>query len=202
MRLPGLKKWRVQRGLTQDQLAKLVGVGRNYVQRIEQGRRGCNPQVAHAMAEVLEVNLEALRADSAPGEDTGEDGDVRVRRGRPPVVVSPQRSLHRSYLEVLLQREVGSAYSALDEREFESRCARLSLDELLEVVSRRGRERGVLKEVLAGTYRLHPEVLAFLEELVRVQPDEDIRILAARRTREDSGEGREKLARAMLELLL
>src|SRR5215203_7001040 len=92
LRLSGLKKWRERRGLSEGQLAKLVGVPRHYVQRIEQGRRGCNPRVAQKMAEELEVDLEELRASLAPEEeDTGTEGDVRVRRGRPPVVV-PRRS--------------------------------------------------------------------------------------------------------------
>jgi DNA-binding XRE family transcriptional regulator len=57
LRLSGLKKWRVRRGLSQGQLAKLVGVPRHYVQRIEQGRRGCNPWVAQKMADELGVDL-------------------------------------------------------------------------------------------------------------------------------------------------
>jgi hypothetical protein len=38
-----------------------------------------------------------------------------------------------------------SAYSALEEREFEGRCMRLSLEELLEIISRRRLERKLLK---------------------------------------------------------
>ncbi len=79
LRLSGLKHWRERRGLSQGQLAKLVGVPRHYVQRIEQGRRGCNPWVAQKMAEELEVDLEGLRASPpAPEVDTGAVGDVRV----------------------------------------------------------------------------------------------------------------------------
>ena len=200
LRLSGLKQWRERRGLSQGQLAKLVGVPRHYVQRIEQGRRGCNPWVAQKMAEELEVDLEELRASLAPQEDTGGEGDVRVRRGRPPVVI-PRRSVHRAYLKVLLDREVGSAYSALEEREFESWYMRLSPEELLEIISRRQLERELLKEVLTYTARLHPEVRTFLEELVREHPGEDLRILAARRAQEHSEEGRERLSRAMRRLL-
>jgi hypothetical protein len=46
---------------------------------------------------------------------------------------------------VLLEREVDSAYSALEEREFEGRCMRLSPEELLEIISRRRLERKLLK---------------------------------------------------------
>jgi hypothetical protein len=148
------------------------------------------------MAEVLDVDLEGLRARSAPEEGTGAEGDVLVRRGRPPVLI-PQRSLHRAYIKVLLEREVGSAYSALEEREFESCCMKLSPEELLEIISRRGLERELLKEVLTDTSWLHPEVRTFLEELVREHPGEDLRILAARRAQEHSQEERERLSRAM-----
>jgi transcriptional regulator with XRE-family HTH domain len=187
LRLSGLKQWRVRRGPSQGQLAKLVGVPRHYVQRIEQGRRGCNPWVAQKMAEELEVDLEGLRASSAPEVDTGVEGDVLLRRGRFPVVM-PRRSLHRAYLKVLLDREVGSAYSALEEREFESWCMRLSLEELLDIISRRKLERELLKEVLTNTASVHPEVRTFLEELVREHPGEDVRILAAKRHQERSQE--------------
>ena len=47
---------------------------------------------------------------------------------------------------MLLEREVGSASSALEEREFESRCMGLSVEELLEIISSRERERELLKE--------------------------------------------------------
>jgi transcriptional regulator with XRE-family HTH domain len=200
--LSGLKGWRERRGLSQGQLAKLVGVPRHYVQRIEQGRRGCNPWVAQKMAEELKVDLEELRAGSALEEgEKGTEGGVRTRRGEPPPPEPRRSSLHRAYLEVLLEREVGSAYSALEESEFESWCMGLSVEELLEIISRRGLERELLKEVLTHTARLHPEVRTFLEELVREHPGEDVRILAARRNQEHSQEARERLSRAMRGLL-
>jgi transcriptional regulator with XRE-family HTH domain len=202
LRLSGLKKWREHRGLSQGQLAMLVDVSRYYVQRIEEGRQGCNPWVAQKMAEELEVDLEGLRARSAPEEGMGAEGEVLARRGRPPVLILQRGSVHRAYLKVLLEREVGSAYSALEEGEFESWCMKLSPEELLEIISRRHRERKLLKEVLTDTARLHPEVRAFLEELVREQPGEDVRILEARRKQEHSEEERERLARAMRGLLL
>ncbi len=54
--------------------------------------------------------------------------------------------------------------------------------------------------MLAGA-ELHPQVRLFFEELVRERPDEDIRVLATRRSRERSEEGRERLTQAMRELL-
>jgi hypothetical protein len=154
------------------------------------------------MAEELEVDLEELRAGSAPEEgEKGTEGGLRARRGGPSVEEPRRSSLHRAYLEVLLEREVGSAYSALEEREFESRCVGLSVEELLEIISSRERERELLKEVLTDTDPLHPDVRAFLEELVREQPGEDLRILAARRSQEPSEKERQRLTRAMRGLL-
>ncbi len=49
--------------------------------------------------------------------------------------------------------------------------------------------------------KLHPQVRLVLDELVRERPDEDIRVLATRRSRERSEEGRESLTRAMREFL-
>jgi hypothetical protein len=48
---------------------------------------------------------------------------------------------------------------------------------------------------------LHPEVRLFLEEVLGGYPEQDIRLLAAARSRERSEEGREELTRAMRELL-
>jgi hypothetical protein len=73
---------------------------------------------------------------------------------------------------------------------------KLSPEELLEIISRRALERVLLKDVLKDTAGLRPEVHAFLEELVREQPGEELRILAARRVQEYSQEGRERLTRA------
>jgi hypothetical protein len=56
--------------------------------------------------------------------------------------------VHLAYLGVLLEREVGSSYSALDEGEFEALCEGLSSEELVEVISSRARERKLLGEVL------------------------------------------------------
>ena len=79
---------------------------------------------------------------------------------------------------------------------------RLSVEDMLGIVSSRERKREVLREVLKDAARLHPDVRAFLEELVREQPGQDLRILAARLTQEHSSqEGRGAFARAMRRLL-
>ncbi len=179
--LPGLKLWRIRRGLTQQQLADRVGARLQYVWRVEQGR-GCNRAVAKKMAEALGVDLDELRAESG-GEDPGT------------------RYLHKAYLKVILNREVGSAYSVLDEREFESHIRTLPVEEVMEIFSRRRRELEFVKEELASGADLHPQVRHFLEELVRERPAQDIRVLAMRRAWEPSEEGHERLTQAMRELL-
>ena len=48
---------------------------------------------------------------------------------------------------------------------------------------------------------LHPQVRLTLEERERERSVDDIRVLATRRSRESTEEGREKLTRAMREFL-
>jgi transcriptional regulator with XRE-family HTH domain len=202
LKLPGLKLWRVRSGLTQRELAERVGVPLHYVQRAEQGRRGCNPEVARKMADALGVDLQELRA--AP--DEGEIAAVEEARvdsgGKPPQPhLGSPRYLHQAYLKVILNREVGSAYSVLDEREFESHIRSLPVEEVMEIFSRRRRELEFVKEELASEAELHPQVHLFLEELVRERPAQDIRVLAMRRAWEPSEEGHERLTQAMRELV-
>ncbi len=182
MLLPGLKRWRIRRGLTQQQLADRVGARLQYISRVEQGR-GCNRAMAKKMAEALGVDLDELRSESGGGEDPGT------------------RYLHKGYLELLLERVVGSAYAVLDEREFESHIRSLPVEEVMEIFSRRRRELEFVKEELASEAELHPQVHLFLEELVRERPAQDLRVLTMRRAWEPSEEGHERLTQAMRELL-
>jgi transcriptional regulator with XRE-family HTH domain len=200
LKLPALKQWRASRGLSQSELAKRVDVPLHYVQRVEEGRRGCNPFVARKMAEVLEVNLEELRAPPVT-KAAGTEGVHQGPGGPSSSKTSYAGYLHRAYLKLLLEREVGSAYVALNERDFERQSESLSVEELVEVISRRRRELEFLEGVLTDTAELHPQVRIFFEELVRERPDEDIRVLAAARRREHSQESRERLTLAMREFL-
>ncbi len=120
-KLPGLKLRRVRSGLTQRELAYRVGVPLHYVQRVEQGKRGCNPQVAQKMADALEVDLRELLAEPDEEEITAAAQEARPDSsgGEPPSAwLGSPRYLRQAYLKVLLEREFGSAYSVLDEREF------------------------------------------------------------------------------------
>jgi transcriptional regulator with XRE-family HTH domain len=200
LKLPGLKRWRASRGLSQSELSERVDVPLDYVQRIEQGRRGCNPWVARKMADALEVDLQELRAGS---DERGADAHEASPSsgGEPPPRLTSPRFLHKAYVKLLLKREVGSAYVVLDERQFESLIKLLSVEEVVEVISKRRRELEFVEGLLASDDELHPQVHLFLEELVRERPGEDIRVLAARRTREPSEEGRQRLTQAMRGLL-
>ena len=178
--MPGLKQWRIRRGISQQELATRVGARLQYISRVEQRRMSCALEVAQKIAKVLEVDLEELRAGPAAGT----------------------RYLHKAYLKMFLGREVGSAYSVMGEEELEKHCKALSWEEVLEVVNARKREVAfVREELLEGEEDLHRQVRSFLEGVVRTYPDRDIRVLAAMRNREDSEEGRERLTRAMREFL-
>jgi hypothetical protein len=71
---------------------------------------------------------------------------------------------------------------------------------VLEVASSRQREVESLKEVRKVAVP-HPEVLLFFEEVLGAYPDQNIRLLAAARSKERSEKGREELTSAMRELL-
>ena len=185
LRLPGLKYWRLRRGLTQVWLADRADTDQKYISRIEAGVRGCNPNMAQKLAEVLEVDLKALRTKTEPEP-------VRLR--------SVYRRVHRTYLKIILERAVGSAYTALGERGLELHCNKLPWEGVLEVISKRKREAEVIREILRDA-NLSKEVRRFLEAALSGYPNQDIRILAVTRSREGSEKGREELNRARQELL-
>jgi transcriptional regulator with XRE-family HTH domain len=109
VKLPGLREWRMRRGLNQTELAQMAGVAQIYLTGIETGRRGCNPEVAQKLAEILDVNLQMLRGKAGKGAPA-----PKVAPSRPPL--SPEvasRYIHRAYLKYILTREVGTSYSTL-----------------------------------------------------------------------------------------
>jgi transcriptional regulator with XRE-family HTH domain len=197
--LPGLKRWRLRRGLSQTELARRAELKDGYIARIESGRRGCNPETAQLLADLLEADLRDLRTnhDDAPEE------------GAPPKPARPRiayRRVHQAYLKIILEGAVGSAYAAMEEWEIEKRCERGTWGEVLDAVRARGREIGYLKRFLEeeGVLRnpeLPEDVRSFLKVAIEGRPDLDIRLLAMARRREPSEEGREALTEAMRELL-
>ena len=197
--LPGLKHWRLRRELSQKELARRAGLAYDYIYRIESGRRGCNPETAQLLADLLQVDLEDLRRRR---EDALE-GKAPPKPSRRSI---PYRNVHQAYLRIILKRAVGSAYAAMDEWAMEKHCEKRSWQEVLEALRARKREleflKGVLEDggVLADS-DLPEEVRSFLESVLESYPDLDIRVLAVARRREPTEEGHEALTKAMRDLL-
>ena len=183
--LPGLKHWRLQRGLSQAQLARRADLTVDYLSKVESGRRGCNPSIAQHLADLLNVDLLDLRRKY----DGAEEQQKVSRLARPARVRIAHRQVHQVYLKILLLRAVGSAYTAMDESAMEKHCEKSSWGEVLEAVRARKREieflGGVLEEgeVLQDS-DLPEEVRSFLESVLESYPDRDIRLPAEARRRE------------------
>jgi transcriptional regulator with XRE-family HTH domain len=77
-----LRRIRVARGVSQEQLAVDAGVDRTYVGRIERGME--NPTVANLdkLAEALDVHISALFMKPKPGERRAKP----LQPGRKPII--------------------------------------------------------------------------------------------------------------------
>jgi len=197
--LPALKYWRKRRGIGQAELARRAGLRSEYVFRVENGRRGCNPETARLLADLLGVELQALRRKP-------EDALDAMPLPEPAHPVVAYLHVHQAYLRIILEGAVGSAYAAMGERELEKRCEGGTWEEAIEIVRARKREIGYLRDAMGvGEVLRDPDltedVRSFLESVLESFPDLDIRLLAAARGRETSQEGREALAEAMRDLL-
>jgi hypothetical protein len=168
-----------------------MGIKQQYLSKVEPGIRGCDRWLAQKLAEALAVGLRELQTELKLEAVVSGSGDPR-RIGN--------RSLHLAYLQLLLTQKADSAYVALSEEELEEHCESLSWEGVLEVVSSRRREVEFLEEVLRGAVP-HPEMRLYFEEVLGAYPEQDIRLLAAARSKEPSEKGREELASAMRELL-
>ena len=196
-RLPGLKHWRLRRGLRQKDLANRTDQAQTHLSKIESGQRGCNPALAQRLAEVLEVDLEDLRTKY----DDAEEAQEASKHMRPRIAY---RQVHGAYLRMLLLRAVGSAYAAMEEGELVKHCEQSLWEEVIEVVRARKREIEFLKELIEdaeATAGLPEQVRLFLDGTLEGYPDLDIRLLAATRRQERSEEGHEALTKAMRDLL-
>jgi len=200
--LPGLKHWRLRRRLNQKELARRAGLANDYISRIELGRRGCNPETAQLLADVLQVDLEDLRRrreDALEGKAPPKPSRTRI----------PYRNVHQAYLRLILKEAVGSAYAAMDEWEIEEHCEEGTWEDTLEAIRARKREIEFLREALedGGALRdpdLPEDVRTFLDSVLGSLgsfPDLDIHLLAMARRREPTEEGHEALTKAMRELL-
>ena len=199
MPLPGLKHWRLRKRLSQKELARRAGLTSHHLYKIETGKRGCNPETAQLLADVLQVDLEDLRRrreDALDGKAPPKPSRARI----------PYRNVHQAYLRLILKGAVGSAYAAMDEWEIEEYCEEGTWEDAIEAVRARKREIEFLGEALeaGGALRdpdLPEDVRTFLESVLKSFPDLDIHLLAMARRREPSEEGHEALTKAMRALL-
>jgi transcriptional regulator with XRE-family HTH domain len=200
--LPGLKHWRLRRGLSQAKLARRADLTVDYVSKVESSRRGCNPTIAQHLADLLNVDLLDLRRKY----DGAEEQQKVSRLARPARVRIAHRQVHQVYLKILLAEGVGSAYAAMDEWEIVKHCEESTWEDVLETVWARKREIEYLGEMFE--YRkvlqepdLPEEVRSFLEAVLESYPGQDLYLLALARRRETSEEGHEALTKAMRDLL-
>jgi transcriptional regulator with XRE-family HTH domain len=201
--LPGLKRWRLLRGLSQRDLALRAEVSQDHLWKIESGRRGCNPAVAQHLADLLKVDLLDLRRHY---DDDAEEEQALMRPASSARPRLAYRQVHQAYLKIFLLQAVGSAYSAMEEWAIEKHCEQSSWEEVLEAVRSRKREIEFLEGVLedGGVLEdstLPKEVRSYLEAVLKSYPDLDIRLLALARGREPTEEGYEALTKAMRDLL-
>jgi len=76
----GLRRTRIRRGLTQSQLAELVGIHRNSVQNLERGiTRKVAPVLAAALAKALDATVEELELRIRPAAPAS----IRMRQLTP-----------------------------------------------------------------------------------------------------------------------
>ena len=197
--LPGLKHWRMRKGISQAELARRADLSSDYLFKVESGRRACRPEAAELLADLLGVRLVALRRK--PG--AAFDMETPPKPDRPRVAY---RHVHQDYLRIILEGAVGSAYAAMDEREVEERCEESTWEGVLEIVQARKQEIEYLRDALGARDVLRnpdisEDVRSFLEAVLKSFPDLDIHLLAMARRREPSEQGHEALTKAMRELL-
>ena len=197
--LPGLKHWRMRKGISQAELARRAGLSSDYLFKVESGRRACRPQAAELLADLVGVSLEVLRRK--PG--AAFDMETPPKPDRPRVAY---RHVHQDYLRIILEGAVGSAYAAMDEWEIEEHCKGSTWEGALEIVQARKREIEYLRDALGarGVLRnpdLSEDVRSFLEAVLKSFPDLDIHLLAMARRREPTEEGHEALTKSMRALL-
>ena len=137
--LPGLKHWRLRKGISQTDLARRAGLSSSYLFKVESGRRACRPEAAELLADLLGVRLEVLRRK--PG--AAFDMETPPKPDRPRIAY---RHVHQAYLRIILEGAVGSAYAAMDEWEIEERCEGSTWEGALEIVQARKQEIEYLRE--------------------------------------------------------
>ncbi|MDP9366508.1 MAG: helix-turn-helix domain-containing protein [Chloroflexota bacterium] len=74
MELPGLRRARQRRVLTQADLARLAGLSKTTVNLLEQGRHPARVSTVRKLAEALDAGVDELLSEPAVGEMTREAG--------------------------------------------------------------------------------------------------------------------------------
>src|ERR687897_1253708 len=123
-----------------------VGMARlasRHLYKIESGKRGCNPETAQLLADVLQVDLEDLRKK----REDALDGKAPPKPSRARI---PYRNVHQGYLRLILKGAVESAYAAMDEWEMEEHCEEGTWEDAIEAVRAREREIGYLNEAFGA----------------------------------------------------
>ena len=96
LRLPGLRRWRLRRGLTQQRLAERAGLDQRQLTKIETDRRGCNPSAAQRLAEGAGNPRRAAREAELLLMGTPERGSIwsgRLRYEAAFVYLRPPRNV-------------------------------------------------------------------------------------------------------------
>ncbi len=65
-KMTGLRAIRAARGLTQEDVARMVGCTKPFVAELELGRKGASVETLQRLATALGVTMEALFDDSVP----------------------------------------------------------------------------------------------------------------------------------------
>ena len=103
----GLRRLRVNRGLTQTDIARLAHVSPSAISQVESGQRGLNLDTLLTLAAALNVSIDDLLSyHPDPGYVLARRDRIPARRGLVPLLDDPQAGL-RAYLVVLGPGEDG-----------------------------------------------------------------------------------------------
>ena len=81
MDVPHLRYLRQQAALSQEDLAKRSGLGRDTVSKLETGQRRAHPSTVHKLAAGLEVEPQVLIAGGVPHASDEQLAQRRAREG-------------------------------------------------------------------------------------------------------------------------
>ena len=71
-----IQSLRIQKGYTQNELAKALNIGQSFLSRIETGQKGCSVDMFIQLSELFHVSLDALILGIEP--DKGQESECRT----------------------------------------------------------------------------------------------------------------------------